>query len=181
PLAAFIGKSGYTVNGTWALQATDSQIGNVGTINNWALMIDEVPGTRVTFSGRLTEESFLAAGYTPTAAEQLKLTTTFYSIATILNGQTDRLADDHYCGECHNSFDYQNAPVYYPNVGDLLNLNPITPMTAHWRNSGYNTTYSWGDPTPNGLVAHFRAAFGGGKPEALRAIFQKWLDDGALP
>lgn len=174
-LSAFNGKYGNAANGLWKIRVQDDAPADVGYVINWALMIDDVPGTQVTwFSTCLTREMFIAAGYTPNATEEAKLINSCYTLHSIITGITDRLVDNNYCTGCHTGYPGQAFPGRY--VPDY-NQN-FVPQATHWETTSVNSTYSWGDPTPAGIIYHFKTN-PIGKPAGLKAIFQKWLDDGA--
>lgn len=176
-LAVFNGKSGSAANGLWKIRVWDDLAGNTGTVINWALMIDDAPGSKVTwYSSCLTTDMFVAAGYTPTAGEQAKLAGECYTLYTIIYGYTDRLVDTAHCPGCHVGFPSQTYPARY--VPDYT--QSYIPQATHYDTTGMNSTYAWADPTPNGIIAHFKTN-PINKPAALKAIFQKWLDDGAFP
>ena len=174
PLSAFNGKYGNAANGTWALRVTDERSGDSGILYNWALIIDDAPGTKVTWYGRLTLEQFLAAGYTPTPEQEAKLLNTSYSLQNIVSGWTDRLVDGAYCTGCHTGSFAQLPGRYFPNY---LNMSYAA---AHWKTAAHDSSYTWSDATTQGLIYQFRNNTVN-KPPGLKAIFQKWLDDGAVP
>ncbi|HET6267599.1 MAG TPA: hypothetical protein VFG11_07765 [Acidobacteriota bacterium] len=174
PLSAYFRKYGSAANGLWQLGVHASG-GGGGTIVNWAIMIDDASGTKVTWSHRLTSEAFIAAGYTPTAAEATKLQNDFYSIQSILTGTTDRLVDTKKCSDCHSGVGTVQGPGhYYPNYAGM-NWG-----STHFTDDSMTAVYAWNDPNPTGLVYAFTNT-GFTKPIALKLIFKKWLDDGALP
>ncbi|PWT88171.1 MAG: hypothetical protein C5B54_11030 [Acidobacteria bacterium] len=172
PLSAFAGKFGNAANGLWRLSVFSYFFG--GTVVNWALIIDDTTASKVTWSNRLDETAFEAAGYTPTATEIGKLNSTTYSVGSILTGTTDRLVDSSKCSDCHTGSNSQGPGRYYPIYTDMNS------GSMHYIDNTFSTYYSWNDPTTNGLVYHFQNA-GIPKPDGLKKIFQKWLDDGALP
>jgi subtilisin-like proprotein convertase family protein len=173
-LSIFNGMYGAQANGLWSLQVIDDAAGNTGQVINWALMIDDVSGTRVTWASTcLNKEMFIAAGYTPNATEQSKLTTNCYTLIGIVSGWTDRLVDNNFCTNCHTG-GAGNPNRYMPDYGQWM-----LPMAVQYQTTFMNSTYAWGDPTANGIIYHFKTNPNIVKPAGLKAIFQKWLDDGA--
>lgn len=130
--------------------------------------------TTITWSVRLTKEMLVAAGYVPDATVEAKLQNTAYSVKSILNSETDRLVDEQKCQNCHTGQTTQGPARYLPH------FYPFGPTIAHWQDKSQSLTYRWDDKSNNGIVYHFRNA-NVSKPEGLKAILQKWLDDGALP
>src|SRR5262249_6709739 len=172
-LSIFNGMYGTQANGLWTLHVIDDVAGNTGQVVNWALMIDDVPGTRVTWvTTCLTKEMFIAAGYTPNATEESKLINNCYTLMGIVSGWTDRLVDNNYCTNCHTG-GAGNPNRYLPDYTQLM-----LPQAVQYQGSS-SSTYAWGDPTTNGIIYHFKNNPNIVKPLGLRLIFQKWLDDGA--
>jgi hypothetical protein len=116
---------------------------------------------------------FIAAGYTPNATEESKLINNCYTLLGIVSGWTDRLVDNNYCTGCHTGAG-GNPNRYMPDYGQWM-----LPMAVHYQTTLKNSTYAWGDPTTNGIIYHFKTNPNVVKPAGLKAIFQKWLDDGA--
>ena len=172
-LSIFNGMYGTQANGLWTLQVIDDVAGNTGQVVNWALMIDDVSGTRVTWATTcLTKEMFIAAGYTPNATEESKLINNCYTLMGIVSGWTDRLVDNNYCTNCHTG-GAGNPNRYLPDYTQWM-----LPQAVQYQGSS-SSTYAWGDPTTNGIIYHFKNNPNIVKPLGLRLIFQKWLDDGA--
>lgn len=122
----------------------------------------------------LTAEDFTRVGATLTPQQIAKLNGDEYSLQSIISSGTDRLVDAQRCANCHTGTPTQPVMKYRPELGQL----PITKLMNHrpTRDSDIVGGYNWQNRS-NGAIGKFIA--NGSKPDALRKIFQQWLNDGA--
>jgi hypothetical protein len=127
-----------------------------------------------TWTTRLTQEHFTAAGATLNQEQINRLTAATISLNSIFNSTTNRVYDNKKCNECHDGTSGQMAPKYRPTTS-------MSKSTAHRKNKtdgSTTSTYRWDNSSDAGVVRAFKNTWYD-KPEILEKLFQKWLDMGA--
>ena len=131
--------------------------------------------TPLSWKRRLTPADFTRAGATLTDTQINKLNNNEYSLQSIVSSSTDRLFDNQKCSDCHTGQANQPVTKYRPELAQL----PITKLMNHrpTRTSEIAGGYNWQNGGNNGAIGTFMN--NGSKPDILKKIFKKWLDDGA--